>query len=584
MKTLAMFFAIVILNAHTALASSVNVQPSTLQAPVGTSVHFSASTDLQDASAVRYRFRVRRAGGEFQTIRDFGPASDLDWTTMDHEGSYQIEVTAQDMASGSTFVTTTNVEFEPLTQNGKATVTPTANSLVFIFSAPACQAGWRMRVAFQSDTGAVTYTPYKNCAAHTMNFYLAGMLPQTVYHAYSILETFTDVLNGIPITFTSGALPDGLPVPNFTITQPAAPTSTQQILLQSPLSGTAIATDLNGNVVWYYPGYISLTRPDSGSIFGFVLDPTTDPSQQILREFDLAGVTLHETNAQRVSEQLQAMGHQGITSFHHEVRLLPDGRIIALGATEQLLTGVQAPGTVDVLGDMIVVLDSNLNVVWAWDAIQWLDPKRLATLGETCTPQGGGCPAFYLAPVANDWLHGNSLELTEDGNILYSSRHQDWVIKISYDGGSGDGHILWRLGKDGDFTYSGSDPSPWFSHQHDPGIIPGSNGLMTVFDDGDLRFATDSNAHSRGQVLQLDETNKTASLILNADLGAYSYALGSAHRLANGDFHYDLGILWGTTIAQTVEVNPQGKIVYEIQSDAPEYRTFRMQDLYTNGY
>ena len=591
-KLVALVVPMVVLSAQLGLASSVNLQSSVAQSPVGTAVHFSAGTDVQDASTIRYRFRTRRAGGEFQTVRDFGPVGELDWTTVDREGTFQIEVTARDMVSGDTMVASSSIQFDPLTQDGKETVTPTANALVFIFSAPPCKAGGRMRVAFQSDAGRVTYTPFKNCAGHSLNFYLAGMLAQTIYHAHSTLETPDAILDGVPVDFTSGALPAGLQLPTYTITQPAKPASAQPILLQSTLSGTPIATDLNGNVVWYYPGYIALTRPNSGSIFGFVLDPSQDPSQQILREFDLAGVTIRETNAQRVTEQLQAMGFQGITSFHHEVRRLPGGRIMALGATEQLLTGVQDPGTVDVLGDMIVVLDSNLNVVWAWDAIQWLNPKRLATLHETCTPKGGGCPAFYLAPIANDWLHGNALEPTDDGNILYSSRHQDWVMKISYDGGAGDGHLLWRLGKDGDFTFASNDPYPWFSHQHDPAMIPGGNGpskgpskgMMTVFDNGNVRYAADETSHSRGQVLQLDEGSKTAKLILNADLGALSYALGSAHRLENGNFHFDLGILRGTTSAQSVEVDMQGNIVYQIQSNAPEYRTFRLQDLYTNGY
>jgi hypothetical protein len=263
---------------------------------------------------------------------------------------------------------------------------------------------------------------------------------------------------------------------------------------------------------------------------------------------------------------------------------MPGGGILAIGSTEQLLTGVQGPGTVDVLSDMIMVLDSNLNLVWAWDAMQWLDPTRLATLGETCTNQGGGCPPFYLAPTANDWLHGNSAQLTDDGNILYSARHQDWVIKISYDGGVGDGHILWKLGKDGDFTVTGNDPYPWFSHQHDPEIIPGSNGRLTVFDNGNVRFSNDPTSHSRGQALVLDETNKTANVVVNADLGAFSYALGTAQRLADGDLHFDLGILYGTTTAQSVEVDKQGNLLYQIQTNTPEYRTFRLQDLYTSGY
>ena len=78
-----------------------------------------------------------------------------------------------------------------------------------------------------------------------------------------------------------------------------------------------------------------------------------------------------------------------------------------------------------------------------------------------------GCASFYLAPVANDWTHGNSLQLTPDGNILYSSRHQDWIIKIDYRDGTGTGNILWRMGPGGDFTFNNvnHDPWPWFSHQ-----------------------------------------------------------------------------------------------------------------------
>ena len=53
-----------------------------------------------------------------------------------------------------------------------------------------------------------------------------------------------------------------------------------------------------------------------------------------------------------------------------------------------------------------------------------------------------------------------------DGNLIVSVRHQDWVIKIDYAHGHGDGHVIWRLGQGGDFAVISSDPSPWFSHQH----------------------------------------------------------------------------------------------------------------------
>jgi hypothetical protein len=235
---------------------------------------------------------------------------------------------------------------------------------------------------------------------------------------------------------------------------------------------------------------------------------------------------------------------------------------------------------VDVLGDMIIVMDTNLNVVWTWDSFDHLDPARMATLGDTC--QAGNCPPTYLAAAPNDWLHGNSVQETPDGNLLYSARSQDWIIKIDYERGQGSGAVLWRLGKDGDFAIDSSDPYPWFSHQHDPQFEPNSSTL-TLFDNGNVRNSMNPAATSRGQVLQIDEANRTASVLLNADMGQYSFALGAAQKLPNGDYHFAIGFLPDGT-STDVEVDASGNIVYALHVGAPEYRSFRMRDLYNGPY
>jgi hypothetical protein len=340
---------------------------------------------------------------------------------------------------------------------------------------------------------------------------------------------------------------------------------------------------MDGNLVWYYPGVISyLTRPQAGGYFFVLIEKhDEDYSRQILRQIDVAGNVVLETNAARINEQLEAMGKHIITSFHHEARRLPEGRILVLAGTERILHDVQGPGPVDVLGDMILVLNRNLEVEWAWDAFDHLDPSRKALLDEKCTPGGGGCPTFYLAPEANDWLHGNSLQLTPDGHILYSSRHQDWVIKINYDRGAGNGDVIWRLGKDGDFQFVSEDGWPWFSHQHDANYErTGEGDRIVVFDNGNTRYAADSSAKSRGQVLKLDEVNRTATLVLNVDLGAYSLALGSAQRLRNGNYHFDLGWM-PNGASQALEFDPEGNLVSLLETETQQYRSFRMRDMYT---
>ena len=85
---------------------------------------------------------------------------------------------------------------------------------------------------------------------------------------------------------------------------------------------------------------------------------------------------------------------------------------------------------------------------------------------------------------------------------------------------------------------------------------------------------------SRGQVFRLDEANRRAGLVLNANLGYYAFALGSAQRLDNGNHVFDVGFRTNAT-GITVEVNPKGEVVYALESSAPEYRTFRMRDMYT---
>jgi hypothetical protein len=342
-----------------------------------------------------------------------------------------------------------------------------------------------------------------------------------------------------------------------------------------------IVTDLSGNMVWYLPAAVSfITRPVAGGRFLALFQPQGDKSTQRFLEFDLMGMIVKDTNAARVNEQLVAMGKNQISSFHHEVRLLPDGKFLVLASQEQILTDVQGDGPVDVLGDMILVLDQDLQVKWAWDAFDWLDTHRMAVLKETCAL--GGCPPLYLAKAANDWTHGNAVSLAPDGSILYSARHQDWLIKINYDNGNGDGSVLWRLGKDGDFYMDSHLAAPWFSHQHDAHFLANDPMHIQLFDNGNTRHVSDATANSRGQVLELDEANFISNLKLNADLGAYSFALGSAQQLQNGGFHFTAGWLPDAS-SRHIETDSSGSIVRTMNFTENVYRSFRLSDIYSDS-
>ena len=561
---------------------TVDLQPSQPSPQtLGTPITWSAQVTGENPGALWYRFRARPHDSDFTVIRDFGPLNDLDWTAADREGRYALEVTVRNTVTGESVSAINRFEMLPVVGE-TATVTALHHPLVFLYSTPACALDGRMRVEFADLEGTTTVTPWKACTAKfTMNFYLAGLRPNAAYTARHVLDSGTTIQRSEPLDFVAGDV-----APIFgTYEVVVAPLSNAfGVVLQSSLVHLTTATDLNGNLIWFYPGDTSfLTRPvGDGTFFGIRQAPEEDVSRQVVRQFDLAGYTIKETNAARVSEQLIAMGLRPITAFHHEARLLPDGKILVLANTEELLTDVQGEGEVDVLGDMILVLDQELNVTWAWDAFDRLDVHRVSVSGDVCTPLGGGCPPFYNSPQANDWLHGNALQYTPEGNLLYSSRHQDWIVKIEYDGGAGGGSILWRLGKDGDFTLPSGDPADWFSHQHDSQIAP--DGTLTVFDNGNTRYAEDNTAQSRGQAWVLDEVNKVARPALSANLGVYSLALGSASLLGNGNYHFNAGISPGIPTTHFIEVDRNGQIVYEMKVPGLTYRSFRLPDLYSGGY
>jgi hypothetical protein len=569
-------------------AMSVTLTPSIPSpAPLGTVVTWSVEVADAEPGNLWYSFRVREADRAYRIIRDFGPESSLDWTTIRQEGDYEMEVVVKDRQTGAQSSAASPFTFTSLVPGDSPVATPTLHPLVLIYSAPPCPAGGRMRVEFSSPEGFAQHTPWKDCSGTaSMNFYLAGMRPNTTYIARHTVESDSAVDTGpdVPVsTVDISATP-----PSATLLTTSHPPTSEGILLQGNFGGRSFATDLTGNVVWYSPSDITIfTRPETGGTFmGLGEDFTRGPAAQLFREFDLVGITVAETNAARVNEQLAKMGVHPITSFHHEARKLRDGSYLVLAASERILNDVQGPGPVDIIGDTILVLNPNLQVVWAWDSFDHLDVTRAAVLGETCNRNSGlACPTFYLAPAANDWLHGNALQLTPDGNILYSVRHQDWLVKIDYQDGLGTGKILWRLGLGGDFQISSSDASPWFSHQH-ASSFEADNATLTLFDNGNGRSLLDRTARSRGQVLVIDESNLVAHLALNADLGSYSPAVGSAQRLSNGNYHFDSGFILdpsgsGNGVAQSVEVDLAGNIVYGIEFGQLMYRSFRMKDLYT---
>jgi len=581
---------------------------------LGTVITWTASATDSNSGPVTYKFEVALPGSNqpFSLISDFNLGNTLNWTPNIVEGTYRIRVTARDYLAGETAQAVFSFTVKPLVTGRQPVVTATAHPLIALFTAPSCPLGSSIRVGFKlSGSTEMTYTNLRPCHAGTMNFYIAGMLASSTYNMHYEVETGSTIVpNSTILPFTTGPLPSTITFPRVeALVQPSPQADLGSRVLFTgfspigprtcfPTGAYPEATNLEGRVLWYYAlDHPQTARIVPGNSLGTTLLMISQGSgtgtgsfgnsvyQEVVREVDLAGNIIRQTNADRVSEQLVAAGTDPISNFHHEATRLPNGHTITFGSVQRIYpAGTQgSSGPIDIVGLMIIELDENFQVVWHWDAYDHagggtqLDINRAAVRGESCGVglsclQNLGCPQVLIANTAVDWLHGNSAQYQpSDGSLLVSLRDQDWVLKIDYSNGKGTGDILWRLGVDGDFTMNSTDPYPWFSGQHDVEFQYGGQQVLSLFDNGNTRVLSFPGENSRGQVLNVDQTKMQVSLSLNVNLDGYSPALGTAQLLQNGDYAFEPGFLnpGAQSYEQSIEVTPSLYSLAVVSSPSP---------------
>ena len=187
-------------------------------------------------------------------MQDYYWTNTFSWTPSDHEGAYDIGVTAWSSATHNSGPTSITVNVNSRVSGSTPVISNTNNALVALYSAPACSSPAQMRVLFKpaSGSGTPVYTPYKPCNGLSMNFYIGGMLAGTTYNVQQFLSTGAA---GPILTHTTGSIPGNVRIPNhFRLAGPQPPTSTTYPFLLHASDGAApYATDLNDDVVWYRP-------------------------------------------------------------------------------------------------------------------------------------------------------------------------------------------------------------------------------------------------------------------------------------------------------------------------------------------
>jgi hypothetical protein len=235
------------------------------------------------------------------------------------------------------------------------------------------------------------------------------------------------------------------------------------------------------------------------------------------------------------------------------------------------------PGTTQVIADALIDLDPDWKPVWVWNEFDHLDVNRH--------------PMEFP-----DWTHTNAVVYSpDDGNLLVSMRHQNWIVKVDYRNGGGQGNILWRLGDEGDFQLvNGTDPEDWFYAQHNPSFQSDRTAgkfTLAIFDNGNDREQP-KGCDEPGQpaclyttipVLDVDENAMTATLKFHEIIpqAQYSFYGGATTRLANGNLEYDLCAEPGYTgIVREVTMDA-AKTVWEMTVNHSNlYRANRIPSLY----
>ncbi|HTQ62332.1 MAG TPA: aryl-sulfate sulfotransferase [Candidatus Solibacter sp.] len=448
--------------------------------------------------------------------------------------------------------------------------------------------------------------------------YVAGMKQSTPYHMRGVIQ-FADgtSFNDADFTFTTGALPAGT-APNITATTTVGMTPQPGVELLDLINFGAstglsplAATDLAGNVIWTYSPVLSAgvfadpikLQPNGNFVINFNGGPT-DGANSMMQEVDLGGNVIWQMTGAQLNTALAAATcaecNVTVIGTHHDFVILPNGHLIVIAST-------QPPG-LPVVGDVIIDLGDMENVggnnpahtpqpVWAWNEFNHLDLNR--------------------RPFSqSDWTHTNAILYSkDDGNLIISIRHQNWLVKIDYANGAGAGDILWKLGAvlptdttmqdTANFALLNADGTPdtnlhdWFFAQHGPSFTTSNttgNFGLTLFDNGNDRAVVDGAGggcgagqtvacYSTVPIFNIDETAMTAQFLIHPNAEDYSFFGGNAQVLQNNNLEYaeasngSLAVGSGTILEVTQSSTPQ-TIWKMVIAGQYAYRGMRIGSLY----
>jgi len=291
------------------------------------------------------------------------------------------------------------------------------------------------------------------------------------------------------------------------------------------LRGTeANLIDMEGRIChrWHWPGGIHYANllPNGNLLFHTMAPDDSGP---------MSGIGGHAGGLVELDWDGNLVWELQNPWMHHDFQRLANGNTVVLmweelspEMTVQVKGGyVTENDPARMLGDVVSEFSPSGQVVHEWRSWEHLDFEE-----DVICPLEG----------RREWTHGNSINLTADGDYLVSYRQTSTVGIVDRESGK----FTWKWGP-GDT-----------SHQHHPTML--DNGNILLFDNG---------AHRRGmnysRVIEIDPKTNEIAWEYQGDppLSFYSYNISSAERFPNGNT-----LICEGAPGRVLEVTQSGEIVW----------------------
>lgn len=229
--------------------------------------------------------------------------------------------------------------------------------------------------------------------------------------------------------------------------------------------------------------------------------------------------------------------------LHHEIRRLPDGNLLMLNHVSRQFDLSQQGGSIaeTVVGDGIVIMDMNGNIVWDWDCFSEIDPRDDEDIMTANVGPG-------------DWVHANSVNYDSEGNfyITFNWLNQLWKVDRTSK------KVTYRLGEEGTVDL---DSEGFVSGVHNVNVT--GNNAFYLFDNGTKTH------QSRILGFEVNEQTLTAELTLKLLLPAdkSSQFQGGVNILND-----DLIVVCSTFSNVILFMNRNGEILRSIRVPHQSYR------------